>query len=47
MSDYRCARCGSSDVSESDDVEDDDGYADEDRPLGWCNDCGDYRYLDD
>lgn len=48
MADLHCARCEGTNVSLSEDSDDDENeFEDEDRPLGWCDDCGDYRYLEE
>ena len=47
MLDLTCARCGGSNVAPSQDAPDDDDDGDDQRIIGWCDDCGDYRPLEE
>lgn len=49
MSNYTCLRCGGSDCRPSAESEADDDIedaGDDDRLMGWCDDCGDVRPLE-
>jgi len=50
MSDYICMRCGGSNCYVPSEPPDDGGEgadSDDGQLLGWCEDCADYRYLEE
>jgi len=47
MPEYTCARCGSSEVTVSEETQEVDGDSDDDRVIGWCHECDDYRPVEE